>query len=78
MGGVTHFLNMDHSTISTILKIKGKIMEHVKSAMLMMSTINTEEVWNSDGGDRETSQGAEAESASMSSPVQLNADSRGN
>ena len=34
-----HFLNMDRSTISTILKIKGKIMEHVKSAMLMMSII---------------------------------------
>ncbi|OWK03238.1 hypothetical protein Celaphus_00007553 [Cervus elaphus hippelaphus] len=30
---------MDCSTISTILKVKGEIMEHVKSAMLMMSTI---------------------------------------
>ena len=39
MGGVRHFFNTDCSTISTILKNKGEIMEHVKSAMLMMLTI---------------------------------------
>ena len=31
--------NMNCSTISTSLKDKDKIMEHVKSALLMMSTI---------------------------------------
>ena len=36
---VTHSYNMNHSTISTILKNKDKIMEYVKSAVPMMSMI---------------------------------------
>ena len=36
---VACFYNMNHSTIGTILKNKDKIMEHVKSAVPMMSTI---------------------------------------
>ena len=36
---VARSCNMNHSTIGTILKNKDKIMEHVKSAVLMMSTI---------------------------------------
>ena len=39
MVDVAHSYNMNSSTISTILKNKDKIMEHVKSALLMMSTI---------------------------------------
>ena len=31
--------NMNHSTIGTVLKNRDKIMEHVKSAVPMMSTI---------------------------------------
>ena len=33
---VTHSYNTNRSTISMILKNKDKIMEHVKSAVLMM------------------------------------------
>ncbi|TEA10312.1 hypothetical protein DBR06_SOUSAS3710099, partial [Sousa chinensis] len=36
---VTHSYNMNRSTISTILKNKDKILEHVKSAVPMMSMI---------------------------------------
>ena len=39
MVGVTRSYDMNCSTISTILKNKDKIMEHVKSAVLMMSTV---------------------------------------
>ncbi|XP_066895622.1 putative CENPB DNA-binding domain-containing protein 1 [Kogia breviceps] len=39
MVDVTCYYNMNYPTISTILKNKDKIMEHVKSAVLMMSTI---------------------------------------
>ena len=39
MGDITRSYNMNRSTISTILKNKDKIMEHVKSAVPMMSTI---------------------------------------
>ena len=35
---ITHSYNMNHSTIGTILKNKDKIMEHVKSAVLVMLT----------------------------------------
>ena len=38
MVDIAHSYNMNHSTISTILKNKDKIMEHVKSAVPMMST----------------------------------------
>ncbi|TEA25644.1 hypothetical protein DBR06_SOUSAS2510059, partial [Sousa chinensis] len=36
---VAHSYNMNRSTISTILKKKDKIMEHVKSTVLMMWTV---------------------------------------
>ncbi|XP_069396817.1 putative CENPB DNA-binding domain-containing protein 1 [Delphinus delphis] len=36
---VTRSYNMNHSTIGIVLKNKDKIMEHVKSAVPMMSTI---------------------------------------
>ena len=39
MVDVAHSYNMNGSTISTILKNKDKIMEHVKSALQMMLTI---------------------------------------
>ncbi|XP_069901967.1 putative CENPB DNA-binding domain-containing protein 1 [Globicephala melas] len=39
MVGVAHSYNMNSSIIDTILKNKDKIMEHVKSAVPMMSTI---------------------------------------
>ena len=39
MVDVTRSYNMNRSTISTILKNKDKIMEHVKSAVPKMSTI---------------------------------------
>ena len=39
MVDVAHSYNMNHSTIGTILKNEDKIMEHVKSAVPMMSTI---------------------------------------
>ena len=40
-GRVTRSYNMNHSTIDTILK--NKMMEHVKSAVPMMSTIMSKE-----------------------------------
>ena len=39
MVDVTRSYNMNHSTIGMILKNKDKIMDHVKSAVPMMSTI---------------------------------------
>ncbi|TEA25720.1 hypothetical protein DBR06_SOUSAS2510164, partial [Sousa chinensis] len=39
MVDVAHSYNMNRSTIGTILKNKNKVMEHVKSAVPMMSTI---------------------------------------
>ena len=39
MVAVTHYYNMNRSTIGTILKNKDKIMEHVKSALPVMLTI---------------------------------------
>ncbi|XP_066879268.1 putative CENPB DNA-binding domain-containing protein 1 [Kogia breviceps] len=39
MVDVAHSYNMNHSTIGTILKNKDKIMERVKSAVPIMSTI---------------------------------------
>lgn len=49
--------NMNCLTISTILRNKDKIMEQMKSAVLMMLTINNiKEAWKSDGGDGETFQ----------------------
>ena len=39
MVDVTHSYNMNSSTISMILKNKDKIMEHVKSAVPMISMI---------------------------------------
>ena len=39
MVDVVHSYNMNRSTTGTILKNKNKIMECVKSAMPMMSTI---------------------------------------
>ncbi|XP_068393656.1 putative CENPB DNA-binding domain-containing protein 1 [Eschrichtius robustus] len=39
MVDVTHSYNVNRSTIGTILKNKHKIMEHLKSAVPMMSTI---------------------------------------
>ena len=36
---IAHSYNMNHSIIGTNLKNKDKIMEHVKSAVLMMSTV---------------------------------------
>ena len=39
MADIAHSHNMNRSTISPILKNKDKIMEHVKSAVPMMSTI---------------------------------------
>ena len=41
MVDITRSYNMNHSTIGTILKNKGKIMEHVKSAVPMMLTITS-------------------------------------
>ena len=39
MVDITHSYNMNRSTIGMILNNKDKIMEHVKSAVLMISTI---------------------------------------
>ena len=39
MVDIAHSYNMNHSTIGMILKNKVKIIEHVKSAVPMMSTI---------------------------------------
>ena len=39
MVDVAHSYNMNRSTIGTILKNKNKVMEHVKSAVPMMSTV---------------------------------------
>ena len=39
MVAVTHYYNMNRSTIGTILKNKDKIMEHVKSALPVRLTI---------------------------------------
>ena len=75
MVDVTCSYNMNCPTISTILKNKDKIMEHVKSAVPMMLTIISKK-HGSDGGDGEASQCVDAGSASASSPAQLNADSR--
>ena len=76
MVAITHSYNMNHSAISMILKNKDNIMECVKSAVPIMTTIRIKEGWKSDGGHEETSQCADAGSASASSPTQLNADSR--
>ena len=76
MVAITHSYNMNHSAISMILKNKDNIMECVKSAVPITTTIRIKEGWKSDGGDEETSQCADAGSASASSPTQLNADSR--
>ena len=46
--------NMNHSTISTILKNRNKIMEHVKSAVSVTSKIILKKHGKSDGGDGET------------------------
>lgn len=68
MVDVAHSYNMNHSTISsTILRNKDKIMEQMKSAVLMMLTINNiKEAWKSDGGDGQTFQCVDAVSASVS------------
>ena len=39
MADITRSYNMNHSTTGTILKNKDKIMEHVKAAVMMMSTM---------------------------------------
>ena len=39
MVDIAHSYNMNHSTISTILRNKDKIKEHMKSAVLIMLTI---------------------------------------
>ena len=44
MVAIIHSYNMNHSAISMILKNKDKIMEHVKSAVLIMSKIRSKEV----------------------------------
>ena len=51
--------NMNRSTISMILKNKDKIMEHVKSAVLMLSTIILKKC-GSDEGNGETSRCVDA------------------
>ena len=43
MVAIIHSYNMNHSAISMILKNKDKIMEHVKSAVLIMSKIRSKE-----------------------------------
>ena len=45
---------MNHSTIGTILKNRDKIMEHVKFAVLVLSTIVSKKC-ESDEGNGETS-----------------------
>ena len=70
-----HSYNVNCSTISTILKNKDKIMEHVKSAVLMMLT----RISKKHGKVMEEMEKllcVDARSASVSSPAQLNADSR--
>ena len=56
--------NMNHSSIGPILKNMEKIMEHVKSAVLVIVDNNIEEAGKSNGGERETSQCVNARSAS--------------
>ena len=56
-------------------KKRGQIIEHVKSAVPMMSTIISQ-VWKGDGGFGETSQCTGAGSASGSRPAQLIGDLR--
>ena len=58
-----------------ILKNKDKITEHVKSSVPIMSTIISKKS-GKNGGDGETSQCVNAGSALVSSPPQLNVDSR--
>ena len=70
-----HSYNMNRSTTGTILKNKDKIMEHVKSAVPMMSTIISKKCGKV-MEEMETSQCKEARPASAWSPTQLNADSR--
>ena len=67
MVDITHSYNMNYLTIGTILRNKDKIMEQMKSAVLMMLTINNiKEAWKSDGGDGQTFQCVDAVSASVS------------
>ena len=51
--------NMNHSSIGPILKNMEKIMEHVKSAVLMLSTIILKKC-GSDEGNGETSRCVDA------------------
>ena len=53
MVDIANSYNMNHSTIGTILKNRDKIMEHVKFAVLMLSTIMKK--CESDEGNGETS-----------------------
>ena len=48
-----HSYNMNHSTISMILKNEGRIKEHVKAGDVDNSI---KEAWKSDAGDGETPQ----------------------
>ena len=54
MVDIANSYNMNHSTTGTILKNRDKIMEHVKSAVLMLSTIILKKC-GSDEGNGETS-----------------------
>ena len=54
MVDIANSYNMNHSTIGTILKNRDKIMEHVKFAVLVLSTIVSKKC-ESDEGNGETS-----------------------
>ena len=73
MVDITSSYNMHHPTISTILKNKDKMTEHVKSAVSIMSKITLKKRGERDGGDGESFQDAHAVSASALCPTQLRA-----
>lgn len=55
MVDVSHSYNVNCLTLSTILKSKDKIMEHVNSVVPVILTI-VKEAWKSDGEGGETSE----------------------
>ena len=59
MVDITNSYNMNHSNTGTILKDRDKIMEHEKSAVLMLSTIILKKC-GSDEGNGETSRCVDA------------------